>query len=155
MVVFLDTAAIKNEVNDSAYSDYDYKSSQINVSMVVTAGQEDVRMFDGGYGTLNGARAWTTCEATAQTGKNGTTFMWCRQQLIFYNNGTYPNDWNEGAEVAHHVCQELGHTFGLRHYAGTSSCMYNGSLDMSIGVNTINHDIGCIVSGYVNLVRCS
>jgi hypothetical protein len=154
MVTFIDTTLIKNEVLDTAYDDYDYKSSQINVAIVATAGAEDVRMFDGQYGTLNGARAWTTCAQGAATGNNGTFRMWCDPQLIFFNNGTYPLDWNSDAERRHHTCQEVGHTFGLRHRNSTSTCMYNVGLDFTIGINTTTHDIGCIVTGYVDKVRC-
>jgi hypothetical protein len=112
-------------------------------------------MFDGTYGTLNGARASTTCAQGSAKGNVGTFRMWCDPQLIFYNNGTYPADWNDPAEIDHHVCHEIGHSFGLRHYSTSASCLYNGSLNFSLGTNTTDHDIGCIVTGYVNRLRCS
>ncbi len=132
-------------------SDYDNKSPNITIP-VVTSFPTDVRFFDGDYGTLNNARAWGTCEQGSQKGGTGV-FSWCTSQLVFYNNGRYPNDYNSTAERDHMACHELGHTLGLRHTT-LPSCMFNPSADFTQGTNTTLHDIDCIFQAYVNGVRC-
>ncbi|MBA3779974.1 MAG: hypothetical protein H0X16_11890 [Chloroflexi bacterium] len=125
--------------------------------MATSSQDHEVRAYDGDYGTLDNARAFTTCEwASPQFGGTGI-LEWCDEQLLYYNNGTYPGNYNELLEVKHFACHELGHTLGLRHndtYGPTNaeSCMYNGSF--TSGVNTQGHDVYCINLGYEQGIRC-
>jgi hypothetical protein len=150
-MVFLNDPELVTETQLTMSEDYN-PSSVIQTYVVTSLGTEDVRVYNGDYGTMNGARAWTTCEEFSQHGLVGTFREWCKPQLLFYNRGHYPLDYNNINERRHITCHDIGHTHGLRHTSGTSSCMYNG--DFITGVNPGSHAIGCIEQAYTAGTRC-
>ncbi|MGH2455560.1 MAG: hypothetical protein ACRDHD_04815 [Candidatus Limnocylindria bacterium] len=105
----------------------------------------DTWIYDDNYG-LNGIRAFTRCSLTASYGtRNGET--WCEPQIIGFNNGQYPGEYNNYYERRFVACHEIAHILGLHHPSPpNSSCITDIALasplsEYSSRQGLLQHDI--------------
>lgn len=93
--------------------DNNYEPTDMNLHVVDTDTDYDVRIFDDDYGD-NNAIAWVVCPPEATTGGGAHPNKWCFGQRLRYNLH-YPGFYNTVQERHSLACEELGHTMGLRH----------------------------------------
>lgn len=134
------TARIRTQTTAALHEVYGVPYSYINTSVVTTSGTEDVRVYEGGNFSSS-YWAWTYCPSYASKGGSGR-WVWCRPQVLFYNNGAHPTRFDSDDKVYGIACHELGHTLGLRHpddYTGdNSSCMYSVASPLRLDIKS--HD---------------
>ncbi len=101
------------------------------------------------------ARAWTRC-ADGVTPQGSDPYRWCEPQVVAYNDGDHPVRFDSPNKRKRIACQEIGHTYGLRHALDASnagpdfdkSCMYEqGGLTTNLTITT--HDKNQIENLYV------
>jgi hypothetical protein len=125
------------------------------VQMVQTTNTSlaDTWVLDGSYGM--GFRAFTRCSNTAVYGVDGGE-TWCEDQLISFNNGSYPSEFNNIDKRRHVACHEIGHVLGLHHPStSNSSCMVSLALgsplaEYSSRTDLTSHDISELNNYYLN-----
>jgi hypothetical protein len=90
--------------------------------------------------------AFTYCAESPAVGWNHVRYhMWCQPQYIVFQNTTDGNGcWNYGPCRRHYACHEIGHTLGLQHTSGSTSCMsYSTSHPEGLRPHDEEHLIDC------------
>ncbi len=121
----------------------------ISMSETTSTSTADIMLTEGSYG-LNGYRAWTQCDTNATYGGSGVG-RWCKAQLVKFNSGAYPSEYNSSAKRRFVVCHEVGHTLGLHHEtASVGGCMHDLPLNYSGSYpsNLAQHDVYHIDNWY-------
>jgi hypothetical protein len=135
------SGAMENSTAWVAANVYD-PIQEIGMIETTVGSNADVMLTEGSYG-LNGYRGWTQCDSNATYGGSGVG-RWCKAQLIRFNSGAYPGEFNVAAERRFVICHEVGHTLGLHHRTGdTISCMKDVPLGYSgtYREDSTQHDI--------------
>jgi hypothetical protein len=102
------------------------------------------------------ARAWTRCADSPDSGDYGGTdpYRWCEPQVIVYNDGGHPVRFDSPNKRKRIACQEIGHTYGLRHAIAANggdffrnSCMWEDG-GLTTNLNLTAHDVKQITNRY-------
>jgi hypothetical protein len=105
----------------------------------------DLQVFDSDYNTS--FWAWTACASGAHF--EGTDpRRWCKPQNLKWDTGTSSN-WNTTAGRKYIACHEVGHSLGLRHSTGSSSCMVPNTITTHV---LTSHDQSMLNNWYGSLL---